>query len=329
MLSVNSQLALWQCFGGVRHACLAADRRAALLACLLCFGGGLGLSTEAAATPWEQFRAPTAGSPQSIGSYSNGCLAGAKVLPEQGEGYQRVRSERGRFYGHESMITFLEQLSAKAKKLQLGNLLVSDIAMPRGGRFRSGHASHQTGLDADIWLTTLEQPASQQALPELQPLPMVDLKAYRIIKDNWSASQANLIQLAASDANVARIFVHPVIKEQLCDAQWTDRSWLRKVRPWWGHYYHFHVRLHCPQGSQQCKEQLPPPPGDGCGAELLSWQPKPAAEKKTASAKPVKKRPVLKPLPPAGCMAMLNAPAQDADRDKYAKEQRALREQSQ
>ncbi|KDM91890.1 peptidase [Photobacterium galatheae] len=276
------------------------------------------MSLPAWSTPWEHFETPTTGQPQAIGSYSNGCLAGAIPLPAEGDGYQRVRSERGRYYGHQSMIAFLEQLSAKASKLRLGHLLVSDIAMPRGGRFRSGHASHQTGLDADIWLTTLEQPASEQELETLQPLPMVDLKAYQIIQENWTENQANLIQMAASDEKVARIFVHPVIKEQLCAAKWTDRRWLRKVRPWWGHYYHFHVRLHCPQGEGQCKAQLPPPPGDGCGAELASWKPKPVTERQTAKAKPAKKRPVLKPLPPAGCMAMLNGADPVPDNDQYA-----------
>ncbi|QUJ69024.1 penicillin-insensitive murein endopeptidase [Photobacterium sp. GJ3] len=272
----------------------------------------------AGATPWEKFKNPTTAQPQAIGSYSNGCLAGASVLPAQGEGYQRVRAERGRYYGHESMIAFLEELSGKAHKLKLGNLLVSDIAMPRGGRFRSGHASHQTGLDADIWLTTLAQPATEEELSSLQPLPMVDLKAYRILSENWSENQANLIQLAAADDRVARIFVHPVIKEQLCAVQWTDRDWLRKVRPWWGHYYHFHVRLHCPQGNRDCKEQRPPPTGDGCGAELASWKPKPASERKVAAAKPAKKRPPLIPVQHPGCMAMLNGPAETQGQDHYA-----------
>jgi len=29
----------------------------------------------------------------------------------------------------------------------------------------------------------------------------------------------------------------------LCDQAGRDRGWLAKVRPWWGHYYHFHVRM--------------------------------------------------------------------------------------
>ena len=54
---------------------------------------------------------------------------------------------------------------------------------------------------------------------------------------------------------VARIFVHPAIKKALCEGASQDRSWLRKIRPWWGHHYHFHVRLKCPSGYAGCKNQ--------------------------------------------------------------------------
>ena len=44
-----------------------------------------------------------------------------------------------------------------------------------------------------------------------------------------------------------------------------------KVRPWWGHYYHFHIRLGCPRGAGSCKGQAPVTADDGCGAELDNW----------------------------------------------------------
>ena len=265
-------------------------------------------SLPAVASPWEKVTAPSKGESEAIGTYSNGCMAGGSALPLQGEGYQVIRSHRGRYYGHQEMIIFLEQLSSQVKQLELGNLLVGDIAMPRGGRFSSGHASHQTGLDADIWLKMTDKPLDKDALLEAQPLPMVHIKDYKINKENWSDKQALLVQLAAADERVARIFVHPVIKEQLCQREWKDRDWLRKVRPWWGHYYHFHVRLHCPEGSSECQPQKAPPAGDGCGAELASWKPKPKSESdksgnanKTAAVK--KKKP--KKIPPAQCIALL------------------------
>ncbi|MGF1730252.1 penicillin-insensitive murein endopeptidase [Photobacterium kasasachensis] len=255
------------------------------------------------ASPWESISSPSTGKSESIGTYNNGCLAGGENLPLQGDGYQVMRSHRGRYYGHQDMIQFLHDLSEKTRQLELGQLLVGDIAMPRGGRFSSGHASHQTGLDADIWLKLSDGPLSEEQLIDVQPLPMVHIKDYKINQKNWGQEQAMLVQLAAVDERVARIFVHPVIKEQLCKREWTDRGWLRKVRPWWGHYYHFHVRLHCPDGDTNCKPQKAPPAGDGCGAELASWKPKPESDK--AKKKKVAKKKKQPPKPPDQCLALL------------------------
>ncbi|MGR3490706.1 MAG: penicillin-insensitive murein endopeptidase, partial [Shimia sp.] len=44
----------------------------------------------------------------------------------------------------------------------------------------------------------------------------------------------------------------------------------RKIRPWWGHHYHFHVRLECPPGYDGCTKQAAIPAGDGC-AEAQGW----------------------------------------------------------
>ena len=259
------------------------------------------------ATPWEKVKTPTNGDSSSIGSYANGCLAGGDDLPLQGEGYQVIRSERGRYYGHSDMIVFLQQLMKQSQQLKIGNVLVGDIAMPRGGRFASGHASHQTGLDADIWLRIPEKPLSQAMLKKVSALPMVDVNNYKIIEENWSMKQAQLIQLAASDDRVARIFVHPVIKQQLCKTQWKQRDWLRKVRPWFGHYYHFHVRLNCPQGSTDCKPQTPPPAGDGCGTELASWSPNYKAPVTTEPVTKVKPKPKPVKVLPQMCTTVLKS----------------------
>ncbi|WP_299015650.1 penicillin-insensitive murein endopeptidase [uncultured Photobacterium sp.] len=257
------------------------------------------------ASPWEKVDAPTKGESESIGAYNNGCLAGGEDLPLQGDGYQVMRSHRGRYYGHPDTIAFLRDLSQRVQKLELGQLLVGDIAMPRGGRFSSGHASHQTGLDADIWLKLTDKPLSQEELIDVEPLPMVHLKDYKINQENWGKEQAKLVQLAAIDERVARIFVHPVIKEQLCKRDWAARGWLRKVRPWWGHYYHFHVRLHCPEGDSSCRPQNAPPSGDGCGAELASWKPKVKPQPQPQKKKVVKKARKKLSKPPEQCLALL------------------------
>ncbi len=185
-------------------------------------------------------------------------------------------------------------------------LLVGDLSLARGGRFSSGHSSHQTGLDIDIWLRLADEPLSYNELQLPKPMSVVDLKKYKILENRWETRHFELIRSAAQSEDVARIFVHPVIKEQLCKQEGEkDRGWLRKVRPWWGHHYHFHVRLNCPESSANCINQAPPPVGDGCGAELASWQPKatpPPVAKKTVKTTP---KPKKKKIMPAQCQPLL------------------------
>ena len=80
-----------------------------------------------------------------------------------------------------------------------------------------------------------------------------------------------LLKRAASYPEVERILVNPGIKKKLCDTVTGDRSWLRKIRPFWGHDYHFHIRIGCQPGSPNCKGQEATPDDDGCGKPLAWW----------------------------------------------------------
>ncbi|AAM85155.1 putative penicillin-insensitive murein endopeptidase [Yersinia pestis biovar Microtus str. 91001] len=251
-----------------------------------------------AATPWQKITHPVAGSPQSIGGFANGCVIGAQPLPLESADYQVMRSDQRRYFGHPDLLNFIHRLSAQAHQQQLGTVLIGDMAMPAGGRFSSGHASHQSGLDVDIWLQLPKQRWSQQQLLKPQPIDLVAVDGKRVIPALWQPQIESLIKLAAKDNDVTRIFVNPAIKKQLCLDAGADRQWLHKVRPWFAHRAHMHVRLRCPANSLECVDQDTPPPGDGCGAELESWfQPPPP------SAKPGKTLPP--PLPPS-CQALLD-----------------------
>ncbi len=237
---------------------------------------------------------------RAIGSYARGCLAGAKALPVDGSTWQVMRLSRNRNWGHPELIAVLERLAADAPALGWNGLLVGDLAQPRGGPMTSGHASHQIGLDADVWLTPMpNRQLSRQERETMSAVSMLkgplDVKGAdrRVDPNKWSDSHARLIRRAAQDRRVARIFVNPAIKKALCDFETGNRSWLRKVRPWWGHDYHFHIRIACPAGSSGCKDQDRPPPGDGCGSELTWWlSDEPWVPKK--DAKPAKPKPPLR-----------------------------------
>ncbi len=238
---------------------------------------------------------------RAIGSYAKGCLAGGAALPVDGPSWQVMRLSRNRNWGHPELIDFLQDLAKDAPGLGWRGLLVGDLAQPRGGPMLSGHASHQIGLDADIWLTEMpDRRLTKTEREEISAISMLkgrlDVKGADRSVDpaKWTETRARLIRRAASDKRVARIFVNPTIKKALCDFEnGKDRSWLRTVRPWWGHHYHFHVRLACPRGSKGCKNQNPPPPGDGCGKELTYWlSDKPWVPKKPKD--PNKKKQVVK-----------------------------------
>ncbi|MER2606195.1 MAG: penicillin-insensitive murein endopeptidase [Siculibacillus sp.] len=209
---------------------------------------------------------------RSIGAYSRGCLAGAVALPVDGAAWQVMRLSRNRNWGHPALIAFLERFAAVGRGVGWPGLLVGDLSQPRGGPMLTGHASHQIGLDADIWF--LPMPARTLSTDEretISAISMVNMETREIDGSKWTETRAKLVRAAARDGQVARIFVHPAIKKRLCDWESGDRGWLAKVRPWYGHNYHFHVRLACPAGAEGCAAQDPVPAGDGCGADLAWW----------------------------------------------------------
>lgn len=248
--------------------------------------------------PWAQLHTPSQGMAEPIGSYSAGCLQGARPLPLQSPYYQILRPSQGRYYGHSDLIQYITTLTAQAHQQQLPPLLVGDMAMARGGPFLSGHKSHQIGLDVDFWFRFAKPRLSASQLEHPKPLDMVSTNN-RTVNKNFGWQQAALLQFAASDNRVDRIFVHPAIKKALCSSGSPDREWLRKIRPWFGHRAHFHVRLRCPANAVDCKPQKPLPVGDGCGPELESWFSGPTEV--TQHAKP-------NPLPtlPARCEQLLD-----------------------
>lgn len=230
-------------------------------------------------------------SPQSIGSYTAGCLSGAVSLPQNGKGYQLMRPTRNRSYGHPDLIRFIEGLAQTTNSQHGDVLLIGDLGQPRGGPTLSGHRSHQTGLDVDIWYLLTPQAASRSLQfneRENWSSPSVLVARSDAIDDSqWSLAHDKILETAARSPEVDRIFVNPSIKRLLCTRN-SDPSWLRKIRPWWGHDDHFHVRLKCPSNNKNCTAQEPLSNSNGCDASLAWWFsaeakiPVPAAKKSEA-----------------------------------------------
>ena len=253
---------------------------------------------------------PAATPPASYGFYSKGCLAGGIAIAADGPHWQAMRLSRNRRWGHPDLIRLIERLSREAVQDGWPGLLIGDISQPRGGPMVTGHASHQIGLDADIWFTPM--PPERLSVAERERVSAVSLlKEGTLYVDDrkWTPAHAALLRRAASYPEVQRIFVHPGIKKKLCDTVTGNRSWLGKIRPYWGHHYHFHIRIACPKGSTGCTPQAAPPRGDGCDDSLAWWfteEPwKPAEGPQKPPARDVMTMSAL----PKACQAVLAAPA--------------------
>lgn len=232
---------------------------------LLCFPF---LASISLANTWHTVQHPTKGSTEIHGSYANGCFSGGVSIPTKGKGYEQVRPSRNRNYGTPEIATFVESINS------FGNnnnriIILGDIAQPRGGPANFGHASHQTGLDIDIWLEDRSSHLSGNFIENLNTASVVNPQTGQI-NQFWKPLYRDLLHHAATYPETERIFVNPVIKAELCRSE-DNTAWLEKLRPWYGHDSHFHVRLKCPQNSTTCIAQDPFPKGSGCDANLKNW----------------------------------------------------------
>ena len=184
---------------------------------------------------------------RTIGFYAKGCLAGAVALPINGKTWQVMRLSRNRNWGHPSLLEFLERLADQAPKTGWHGLLVGDMSQPRGGPMLTGHASHQVGLDVDIWLTPMPDHELSRAEREEMMATMIVAENRKDVDPKvWTPAHVALIKAAAEDPQVQRIFVNAAIKKALCRDAGNDRAWLRKVQPWRGPRLAFPRPSHLP-----------------------------------------------------------------------------------
>lgn len=309
---------------GLKAAAKIAGRwMAALLLGLAAVGQVVASDTTPAKQLFGHKALPAQLPPEVHGFYSKGCFSGGIAIPTDGPHWQAMRLSRNRRWGHPQLIQTIEKLSREAaEKDGWPGLLVGDLSQPRGGPMLTGHASHQLGLDADIWLTPM--PNRRFTAGERETTSAISvLKAKSVVTDPsiWTEAHGRLIMRAAGYPEVQRILVHPGIKKILCESWTGDRSNLNKIRPYYGHHYHMHIRLRCPKGSPSCKPQNAVPAEAGCGKALDWWfdvalKPKKATKPKKKAEKPKKpkkKRQTMLSDLPAACALVLNAPSPSSE----------------
>ena len=247
-----------------------------------------------------QFTPYTGSTSRIYGSTAAGCIEGSSKLDDSQQSFQIQRWAPDRDYGHPLMLQYLEDLRARTKEIDLPPLLIGDISRILGGPYgpKSNHASHNTGIDVDL---PFDFALPRKSIQELsKPEDVYIVKGSKIQKA-FTKSIELYIKTAASDPRVDRIFVAPMIKKRMCMLyeNQENNGFLQKLRPWFGHQAHMHVRLKCPFDSPECVSQMPAPQGTGCGYELESWfmPPPPNAKPKQK----VKKERIL----PAKCTLLL------------------------
>ncbi len=277
------------------------------------FGGGTGAALAKEPLAKNLFgsqRQPAALPAKSYGFYSKGCFAGGVEMAADGPNWQGMRLSRNRHWGHPELVRTVQALARDAAADGWRGLLLGDMSQPRGGPMLTGHASHQIGLDADIWF--MPMPSRRLSEAEREKISAVSLlKRDSLYVDDrkWTRAHEAVLRRAASYRNVERILVHPGIKKKLCDTVRGDRSWLSKIRPFWGHDSHFHLRIGCPDGSAGCKAQAAPPRSDGCDKSLAWWFTEEPWRPATGPAKPKARDVMTMAALPAACKAVLEAPA--------------------
>ncbi|MCP4386382.1 MAG: penicillin-insensitive murein endopeptidase [Hyphomicrobiales bacterium] len=307
---------------GIRSGCSGRTERNAMrlvtiLALIL--SADLMVAANASELPAKQLfsevGSPAPLPPRPVGAYSNGCVAGAVALPADGPEWQHMRLSRNRSWGTPQLVAFVEKLARDAKtKDSWPGLLVGDLGQPRGGPTPTDHSSHENGLDVDIWFAPM--PDRRLSVEERETMPLQSVLVpgshFKLDMNKVPEGLDRLLKRTASYPEVQRILVNPGIKKLLCDRSRGDRGWLRKIRPWYKHDDHFHVRLRCPSGSSGCRAQKPPPRGNGCGVGLAYWfTPAPWKPPSKPAAKPAET--MLSDMPPACADILAAGGAEGAD----------------
>ena len=242
--------------------------------------------------PWAKTPGQFSGKAESIGTYTAGCLIGGEELALSSRHHEVMLPSRRRYYGHPDLIRFVQTFSETIFARYGKKVLVGDLSQPRGGPTMSKHVSHQIGLDADIWLS-LHSAKKKVRREGVDPPDTVDHKRKKVSR-NYGPHVAVMIETAAKSELVERVLVNPILKRELC--RQGKAPWLAKVRPWWGHSKHMHIRLACPKDSVDCVKQEATPSDEGCDATLEWWFSKEAEEefKKIAARM---ENPVMPELP--------------------------------
>ena len=125
-------------------------------------------------------------------------MAGGEALPIDGPHWQVMRLSRNRNWGQPELSQVHREAFGRRRRHGGWNgLLIGDMSQPRGGPMITGHASHQIGLDVDIWLEPMPDHVMSRAEREKKGAQSVLVRGKRLTLDPRKWSDADTLLLEA------------------------------------------------------------------------------------------------------------------------------------
>jgi murein endopeptidase len=203
---------------------------------------------------------------QAIGFHNGGTLRDGTTLPASGPGFV-CRKRPNRNYGTEMTIQLLEGAAGAVEKAYPNKspIVIANISKQGGGHlcnFGSCHASHQTGLDADVAFPSRKHNTDLWSLCSTGRC-----RAGAKISDEFDEDRFFLFVktlVAAKNKPVIAFFIDTQIKKYMCrwardkgenlsDPDSPAFKALQAMKHAPGHHNHVHVRFKCP-GNRDCRD---------------------------------------------------------------------------
>lgn len=185
---------------------------------------------------------------QAVGLYWDGRLLNGQMFPAYGTGFFASKYFRRVQATTHDLQKVIEYAALKIYDRYRKSILVGSLSQPGGGKV-SGHASHQNGLDADVYFIRV----NDQELGNL-------VVNGRVSRNFDTIKNYEFIKALVSTNRIRKVFVNRAIKRALCSysrLQGLENDPLqRKIAIESGHINHVHVRITCPITSPSCREQL-------------------------------------------------------------------------
>jgi len=183
-------------------------------------------------------------------------------------GFEIIYPGRKNYYSTDDMKNVVIAMGQFNQKYMNGYAVsIGDLSSQKGGQL-GRHASHQMGLDADI-AYYFDDRSIQKGLVDA-------VGAKKPIRSFMAEEQWALFKAMVAQGNVDRIFIHAVLKKELCNiATRTGElksgehdslafNVMRVLRPEPNHDDHFHLRLKCSTAQPRCRQMAPPAKASGC-----------------------------------------------------------------